>query len=62
MKPGKHRSNDDEAEQPNVAPQTPTGDDARKDPEKLKENRDKLGVGEDHQTPDMKKHRRGTFP
>lgn len=62
MKPAKHRQND-EAEKPDAAPPaTPVGSDARKNPEKLKENRQKLGVGDDHQTPDMKKRHRGTFP
>ncbi|MBV8030085.1 MAG: hypothetical protein JO035_01100 [Betaproteobacteria bacterium] len=31
-------------------------------PEKLKENQRRLGVGEDHKTPEMKKGHRGTFP
>lgn len=63
MKPGKHRNKDDEAEQPDAGvPGTPTGDDARDDPEKIKENREKLGVGDDHKTSDMQKHHRGTFP
>jgi len=38
------------------------GEDARNDPDKLKENRRKLGVDEDHETPEMKKEHRGTFP
>ena len=38
------------------------GDDARKRPEKQKENQQKLGVGPDHKTPDMKRGHRGTFP
>lgn len=63
MKPGKHRRNDDEAEQPDAGgPEAPTGEDARKDPGKIKENREKLGVGDDHKTSDMKKHHRGSFP
>lgn len=36
--------------------------DAREDKEKLKENRENLGVDEAHQTPDMKERHRGTFP
>lgn len=32
------------------------------DPEKLRENQDRLGVGEDHKTPDMERKKRGTFP
>ncbi len=39
-----------------------TGEDARHDPEKLKRNRARLGVDEDHETPEMKKDHRGTFP
>lgn len=62
MKPGKHREND-AAKQPETAiPPAPPGEDARNDPGKQKENREKLGVDEEHQTPDMKKHHRGTFP
>lgn len=38
------------------------GSDARDDPEKQKENRERLGVDEDHHTPDMKSGHRGTFP
>lgn len=34
----------------------------REDEERLKENREQLGVEEDHKTPDMKKGHRGTFP
>lgn len=63
MKPGKRREKDDEAEQPNAGvPGIPPGEDARQDAEKLKENREKLGVGEDHKTPEMGKGHRGTFP
>lgn len=55
----------DEAEQPDaIAPadEDQAAGDARHDARKLKENRDKLGVGDDHKTPEMKKHYRGTFP
>lgn len=38
------------------------GTDARRDPEKQKENQKRLDVGTDHRTPAMKKGRRGTFP
>ena len=38
------------------------GDDARKNPEKQRENQQKLGVGPDHKTPEMKRGNRGTFP
>lgn len=44
-----------------VDPET-EGVDARDDPEKLKENRDRLGVDEEHKTPDMQEGHRGTFP
>lgn len=60
------RSQDDavaENGQPPVPPDTDAeAVDARKDPEKLKENRERLGVDDEHKTPDMKKQRRGTFP
>lgn len=36
--------------------------DGRRNPEKLRENQQSLGVGPDHRTPDMKKGHRGTFP
>ena len=39
----------------------PRGD-AREDEKKLKKNQEDLGVGPDHKTGDMEKHRRGTFP
>jgi hypothetical protein len=38
------------------------GADARGEPEKQKENQQRLGVGPDHRTPEMKKGHRGTFP
>lgn len=49
------------AEQSSVDPDS-AGIDARDDSGKLKENRRRLGVDEDHRTPDMKDHHRGTFP
>lgn len=39
-----------------------SGGDARREPEKQKENQKRLGVGTDHKTPEMKKGHRGTFP
>lgn len=36
--------------------------DARRDPDKLRENQARLGVGPEHKTDAMKKGRRGTFP
>jgi hypothetical protein len=39
-----------------------SGTDARREPEKQKENQKRLGVGSDHKTPEMKKKNRGTFP
>jgi hypothetical protein len=41
---------------------TRSGNDARREPEKQKENQKRLGVGPDHKTPEMKKAHRGTFP
>lgn len=38
------------------------GGDARRNPQALKENQERLRVGPDHKTPEMKKGRRGTFP
>src|SRR6185503_5559864 len=38
------------------------GADARREPERQKENQKRLGVGPDHKTPEMKKGHRGTFP
>jgi hypothetical protein len=35
---------------------------ARKHPEKQRENRAKMGVKEDHKTEKMEEKRRGTFP
>lgn len=54
----------DEPEQPPppIKAKARAGGDARKNPDKQKENRQKLGVDEDHLTPDMKKHHRGTYP
>lgn len=39
-----------------------SGGDARREPERQKENQKRLGVGPDHRTPQMKKGNRGTFP
>lgn len=48
---------------PTPAPQTGKNPkDAREDDEQLAENQADLGVGEDHQTDDMEKGHRGTFP
>lgn len=38
------------------------GNDARQNPEKLKDNQQRLGVGPEHKTEAMKKGHRGTFP
>lgn len=38
---------------------TPSGE---VDPEKLKQNQQRLNVDEEHKTPEMKKGGRGTFP
>lgn len=48
-----------------VVPEPPTHtppSDARHDPKKQKENRDNLGVDDEHKTPEMEKGHRGTFP
>jgi hypothetical protein len=48
---------------PQPAAQTGTNpQDARDDESRLKENREDLGVGEDHKTEEMERGRRGTFP
>jgi len=39
-----------------------SGGNARRDPERQKENQKRLRVGTDHKTPEMKKGNRGTFP
>jgi hypothetical protein len=45
------------------APQTGKNPhDARDDESQLVDNREELGVGEDHKTDDMKDKGRGTFP
>jgi hypothetical protein len=38
------------------------GGDGRRNPEALRENQERLRVGPDHKTPEMKKGHRGTFP
>jgi hypothetical protein len=38
------------------------GANARRDPERQKDNQKRLRVGADHKTPEMKKGNRGTFP
>lgn len=48
---------------PQPAPQTGKHPrDAREDPGKLPENRRELGVDEKHETEDMERGHRGTFP
>jgi hypothetical protein len=44
------------------APRSNPRPDARRDPGKLRENQERLGVGPEHKTDAMKKGRRGTFP
>ena len=39
-----------------------SGADARREPDRQKENQKRLGVGPDHKTAQMKKGHRGTFP
>lgn len=63
-------SADDERDQtdaarPNPAPAPttkPAAGDARDSPDKLKQNREHLGVDDEHKTPEMQKGHRGTFP
>ncbi len=38
------------------------GDARGREAKKLPQNRDKLGVDEEHRTPEMKRDKRGTFP
>ena len=48
---------------PEPAPQTGKNPhDAREDDQKLAQNQNDLGVGEDHKTEDMEEGGRGTFP
>lgn len=54
-----------DAARPNPAPaptDIPPAGDAREDEEKLRQNREHLGVNEEHKTPEMEKGHRGTFP
>jgi hypothetical protein len=44
------------------SPRSSRSADARRQPEKLRENQQRLGVDADHKTDAMKKGRRGTFP
>ncbi len=51
-----------EEDNPANVPDRPPPVDARDDGEKLKENRENLGVDDEHKTRDMKEGHRGTFP
>lgn len=66
MKPDKRTDRtpvrDDDLPDPAKRPSAPPAGDARDDPQKQRQNREHLGVDEDHATPDMKKGHRGTFP
>jgi hypothetical protein len=53
---------DKEARSSKTARGTRSGGNARRDPERQKENQKRLRVGADHKTPEMKKGNRGTFP
>jgi hypothetical protein len=53
----KHKSPPEPAAQTGKNPH-----DARDDEQKLRENQDELGVGTDHETDDMERGGRGTFP
>jgi hypothetical protein len=50
------------SDRPIRVPRTARGSDARHNPEKLRENQQRLGVDPQHKTDAMKKGRRGTFP
>lgn len=56
------------AKEPRTAERAPAASrrskvaDGRRDPDKLRENQARLGVGPGHKTDAMKKGRRGTFP
>ena len=53
---------DREARSSKTARGARSGQDARGQPEKQKENQRRLRVDSDHKTPEMKKGNRGTFP
>jgi hypothetical protein len=53
---------DRQSERSARAPRGARGSDARHNPEKLRENQQRLGVDAQHKTDAMKKGRRGTFP
>lgn len=53
---------DRQSERSTRAPRGARGSDARHNPEKLRENQQRLGVDAQHKTDAMKKGRRGTFP
>lgn len=40
----------------------PRGEDARGEPEEQRQNRERLGVEDDHKTRKMEKEKRGTYP
>jgi hypothetical protein len=49
-------------DRPAGAARRPRSADARRDPDRLRENQARLGVGPEHKSESMKKGRRGTFP
>lgn len=62
-----HRKRNDDRSSDPTAEETPSGEDEEggkpaPDDQTLKENREKLGVNEEHKTPEMEKGERGTFP
>lgn len=59
---GKTPAREQDAPQSTERPSAPPAGDARGDAAKQQQNREHLGVDEDHETPDMKKGHRGTFP
>lgn len=40
----------------------PAGENARRQPEEQRENRERMGVNEEHKTRKMEKAKRGTYP
>lgn len=53
---------DDKEERPRNQPASEEPGKSRVNEQKIKENRDRLGVNEEHKTPEMEKGHRGTFP
>ena len=61
MSTERNREADTKKGRPGARTGPPKGD-GRHDASQLQRNKESLRVGDDHKTPEMKKHRRGTFP